>query len=56
VVLCVGITHSKSVVTVQRAFRAKYVKGPPADMFIRAWCNNLMTLDVCASGNQVVAH
>ena len=24
VVLCVGISHSKSVVTVQRAFRAKY--------------------------------
>jgi ribosome-binding factor A len=26
VVLCVGISHSKSVVTVQRAFRAKYAK------------------------------
>ena len=24
VVLCVGISHSKSVITVQRAFRAKY--------------------------------
>ena len=26
VVLCVGISHSKSAVTVQRAFRAKYAK------------------------------
>ena len=31
VVLCVGISHSKSVVTVQRAFRAQYAKGPPTD-------------------------
>jgi len=28
---------SKSVVTVQRAFRAKYVKDPPTDKTIRAW-------------------
>jgi hypothetical protein len=28
---------SKSVVTVQRAFRAKYTKDPPADKTIRAW-------------------
>jgi hypothetical protein len=27
----------KSVVTVQRAFRAKYAKDPPADKTIRAW-------------------
>jgi len=31
VVLCVGISHSKSVVTVQRAFRANYAKDPPTD-------------------------
>jgi len=34
VVLCVGISLSKSVVTVQRAFRAK---DPPTDKTIRAW-------------------
>jgi len=28
---------SKSVVTVQRAFRAKYAKDPPTDKTIRAW-------------------
>ena len=28
---------SKSVVTVQHAFRAKYAKDPPADKTIRAW-------------------
>jgi len=28
---------SKSVVTVQRAFRAKYAKDPPTDKNIRAW-------------------
>jgi len=48
--LCVGISHSKSVVTVQRAFRAKYAKDPPTDK------NNLLKLGVCASRNQVVAH
>ena len=37
VVLCVGISHSKSVVTVQRAFRVKHAKAPPADKTIRAW-------------------
>ena len=37
VVLCVGISHSKSVVTVQRAFRAQYEKDPPTDNTIRAW-------------------
>ena len=35
--MCVGISHSKSVVTVQRAFRAKYAKDPPTDKTIRAW-------------------
>jgi len=35
---CVLEYHtSKSVVTVQRAFRAKYAKEPPADKTIRAW-------------------
>ena len=28
---------SKSVVTVERAFRAKYAKDPPTDETIRAW-------------------
>ena len=28
---------SKSVVTVQPAFRAKYAKDPPTDKTIRAW-------------------
>ena len=28
---------NKSVVTVQRAFRAKYAKDPPTDKTIRAW-------------------
>jgi hypothetical protein len=28
---------SKSVVTVQRAFRAKYAKDPPTDKTIREW-------------------
>ena len=28
---------SKSVVTVQRAFSAKYIKDPPTDKTIRAW-------------------
>jgi hypothetical protein len=28
---------SKSVVTVQRAFRAKYAKDPPTDKTILAW-------------------
>ena len=35
--MCVGISHSKSVVTVQRAFRAKYAKEPPTDKNIRTW-------------------
>ena len=35
--MCVGISHSKSVVTVQRAFRAQYAKDPPTDKTIRAW-------------------
>jgi hypothetical protein len=35
---CVLEYHtSKSVVTVQRAFRAEYVKDPPTDKIIRAW-------------------
>jgi hypothetical protein len=32
---------SKSVVTVQRAFRAKYAKDPPTDKIIRAWYKQL---------------
>ena len=35
---CVLEYHtSKSVVTVQRAFRSKYTKDPPTDKSIRAW-------------------
>jgi len=35
---CVLEYHaSKSVVTVPRAFRAKYAKNPPTDKTIRAW-------------------
>jgi len=35
---CVLEYHtSKSVVTVQRAFRANYAKDPPIDKIIRAW-------------------
>jgi len=35
---CVLEYHtSKSVVTVQRAFRAKYAKDPPTDKTVRAW-------------------
>ena len=35
---CVLEYHtSKSVVTVQRAFRAKYAKDPPTDKTILAW-------------------
>jgi hypothetical protein len=32
-----GYHTSKSVVTVQRAFRAKYGKDPPTENTIRAW-------------------
>jgi len=36
---CVLEYHaSKSVVTVQRAFRAKYAKDPTTDKTSRAWC------------------
>ena len=39
---CVSEYHtSKSVVTVQRAFRAKYAKDPPTDKIIRAWYKQL---------------
>jgi len=35
---CVLVYHtSKSVVTVKRAFRAKYANDPPTDKTIRAW-------------------
>jgi len=54
---CVLEYHtSKSVVPVQRAFRAKYGKEPPTDRTIRAWYNNLLKLGVCATINQVVVH
>jgi hypothetical protein len=39
---CVLEYHtSKSVVTVQRVFRAKYAKDPPTDKTIRAWYKQL---------------
>ena len=31
---------SKSVITVQRAFLAKYAKDLPTDKTIRAWCKH----------------
>jgi hypothetical protein len=37
---------NKSVVTVQRAFRAKYAKDPPTDKTICAWYKQL-TETVC---------
>ena len=44
---CVLEYHtSNSVVTVQRAFRAKYAKGPPTDKTIRAWYKQF-TKTVC---------
>jgi len=46
---------SKSVVTVQRAFRAKYAKDPPTDKTIRAWYK-FLKLGVCSSRNQAVTH
>ena len=37
-IFCVLEYHTnKSVVTVQRAFRAKYAKDPPTEKTIRAW-------------------
>jgi hypothetical protein len=55
---CVLEYHTnKSVVAVQRAFRAKYTKDPPTDKTIRAWYKQFIeTGCVCASRNQVVAH
>jgi len=41
-----GYHTSKSVVTVQRAFRAKYTKDPPADKTIRA-CYKQLTETGC---------
>ena len=39
---CVLEYHTrKSVVTVQRAFSAKYAKDPPTDKTIRAWSKNI---------------
>jgi hypothetical protein len=35
--VCWNITRVKSVVTVQRAFRAKHAKDPPTDKTIRVW-------------------
>jgi len=35
--MCVVISHSKSVFTVQRAFRAKYAKVLPTGKTIHAW-------------------
>jgi len=54
---CVLEYHtSKSVVTVQRAFRAKYAKHRPTDKTIRAWYKQFTETGVCASRNQVVVH
>ena len=54
---CVMEYHtSKSVVTVQRAFRTKYAKDPPAGKTIRAQYKQFIELGVCASRIQVFAH
>ena len=54
---CVLEYHtSNSVVTVQRAFRAKYAIELPTDKTIRAWYKQFTELGVCATRNQVVAH
>ena len=53
---CVLEFHrTKSVVTVRRAFRAKYVMDPPKTRSFVRGINNLLKLGVCASRNQVVA-
>jgi hypothetical protein len=43
VILCVGISHSKSVVTVQRAFGTK---DAPADKTIILWYEQLQQLSI----------
>jgi len=49
---CVLEYHtSKSVVTVQCAFRAKYAKDPPTDKTIVRGMNSLVKLGVCSSRN-----
>ena len=40
---------SKPVVTVQRAFRAKYAKEPPTDKTIRAWYKYRVFHNECPS-------
>jgi hypothetical protein len=53
---CVLEYHrSKSVVTVQRAFRTKYAKDRPTDKTICAWYIQFSKDGCCASRNQVVA-
>ena len=45
---CVLEYHTnKSVVTVQRAFRAKYAKDPPADKTIHAWYKQFTETEEC---------
>jgi hypothetical protein len=45
---CVLEYHmSKSVVTVQHAFCAKYAKDPPTDKTVRVVINSLLKLCVC---------
>jgi hypothetical protein len=54
---CVLEYHtSKSVVTVQCAFHAKYTKDPLQTRPFVCGINNLLKLGVCVSRNQVVAH
>jgi hypothetical protein len=56
---CVSEYHtSKSVVTVQRAFRAKYAKDPPTEKTIRAWYKFTETGCLCkqkSSGRPLTA-
>jgi len=53
-VVCRNITRV-SLVTVQRAFRAKYAKDPPTDKAIRAWYKQF-TETGCATVQAEITH
>jgi hypothetical protein len=54
---CVLECHMrKSVVTVQRAFRAKYAKDPPTDKIIRAWYKQFTETGCLFKQKQMVNH
>ena len=55
--MCWNITRVKSVVTVQRAFRAKNAKDPPTDKTIRAWYKQFTeTGCLCKQKAPMLAH